>query len=375
MRRRQFIGAAAATLLGAAVECSRAARRGPRLRILILGGTQFIGVHMTRLALQRGHRVTLFNRGRTHTELFPQVEKLRGDRDGQLEALQGHSWDAVIDDSGFVPRHVRLSAQLLAPHVQRYVFVSTISAYASFAQPPDEDSPLATLSDASTEDLSYATYGGRKALCERAAEMAMPHRCMVLRPGIIVGPEDPTDRFTYWPARAARGGELLAPAPPSTATQYIDARDLARFVLDGIERELTGTFNLVTPPGRFSMGDLVTSSIDSARRLARPTRAPKAVWVSSAFLERQQIEPGPEMPMWFPASGPDAGFGQVSAARALAAGLRVRPITETVRDTLAWHLTRPESERDHLKSGLASEHEAQLLAAWHASSSGGDHPV
>lgn len=374
MRRRQFIGAAAASLLGAAVVDSRAARRGPRLRILILGGTQFIGVHMTSLALKRGHQVTLFNRGRTHAELFPQVEKLRGDRDGQLDALRGHSWDAVIDDSGYLPRHVRLSAQLLAPHVQRYVFVSTISVYASFAQPPDEDSPLATLSDERVESLGYDTYGGRKALCERAAEMAMPHRCMVLRPGVIVGPDDPTDRFTYWPARAARGGELLAPAPPSTATQYIDARDLARFVLDGIERELTGTFNLVTPPGHFTMGDLVASSIDSARRLAKPSPPPKAVWVSSAFLERQQIEPGPQMPMWFPASGADAGFGQVSAARALAAGLRVRPISETVRDTLAWHLTRPPAERDHLKSGLASAREAQLLTAWRASSPDA-HPV
>src|SRR6185437_4653724 len=278
MKRRQFIRANAAASLS--VAGARALRAAARLRILILGGTKFIGVHMTQLALKRGHQVTLFNRGKTHPGLFPRVERLLGDRNGQLDALKGRNWDAVIDDSGFVPRHVRLSAELLAPHVQRYVYVSSISAYASFAKPIDESSPLGTIEDESTEKVTDTTYGPLKALCEKAVEVVIPHRSIVLRPGFIVGPYDPTDRFTYWPARAARGGEMLAPGKPGDGIQVIDARDLARFTLDAIERDLTGTFNMVSPPGRFTMGELVSSSIGAAESLAKPSPSPSAAWVS-----------------------------------------------------------------------------------------------
>ena len=206
MHRRLFICAAASALTAATTQSVGSAKATRPLRILILGGTQFIGIHFTERALERGHVVTLFNRGRTHAELFPQLEKLQGDRDGQLDALKGRYWDAVIDDSGYVPRHVRLSAELLAPKVRQYLYVSSVSAYGSFAAPNSEDSPLGTLSDPSIEKVDANTYGALKALSERAAEAALPGRVTVLRPGYIVGPNDVTDRFTYWPARAARGG-------------------------------------------------------------------------------------------------------------------------------------------------------------------------
>jgi 2'-hydroxyisoflavone reductase len=363
MTRRQFIHLAAAASLSAIG--TRALRAATQPRLLILGGTQFIGVHMTQLALKRGYRVTLFNRGKTHAGLFPQVEKLRGDRNGQLDALKGRGWDAVIDDSGFVPRHVRLSAELLAPHVQRYVFVSSISAYASFAKPIDESSPLGTIEDESVEKVTETTYGPLKALCEKAVEAAMPHGAIVLRPGFIVGPYDPTDRFTYWPARAARGGEMLTPGNPAQRIQFIDARDLARFTLDAIERDLTGAFNLVTPPGRFTMGELINSSIAAAETLAKPSSPPHATWVSPAFLEQRKADG--DFPIWLPPTGDTAAFADVSAARALRAGLKITPIGTTVRDTLAWYLGQPLSQRAQPKAGPTPERETELLAAWRAS--------
>ncbi len=363
MKRRQFIGStAAAALCAAAVRMPRAATG---LRLLVLGGTQFIGVHMTQLALRRGYQVTLFNRGKTNPGLFPQVEKLRGDRNGELDALKGRSWDAVIDDSGYFPRHVRLSAELLAPHVQRYVYISSISAYASFAKPNDESSPLGTIADESTETLTGGSYGPLKALCEKAVDVAMPHRNIVLRPGYVVGPDDPTDRFTYWPARAARGGEMLVPGSPTQPIQFIDARDLARFTLDAIERDLTGTFNMVSPPGRFTMGELITASIRSANALAKPKQAPSAAWVSVEFLQRQKADLE-AFPIWAPPIGDTAAFADVSATRALDAGLRITPIATTVRETLAWYLRQPQSERTHLKAGLTPQRESELLAAWTA---------
>ena len=362
MKRRRFIhSTAAASLSGPGV---RALRAATQLRVLILGGTKFIGVHMTQLALKRGYRVTLFNRGKTQPGLFPQVEKLRGDRNGQLDALKGRSWDAVIDDSGFVPRHVRLSAELLAPHVQRYVYVSSISAYASFAKPIDERSPLGTIEDESTEKVTDTSYGPLKALCEKAVELAMPDRTIVLRPGFIVGPYDPTDRFTYWPARAARGGDMIAPGSQGQGIQFIDARDLARFTLDAIERDLTGTFNMVAPPGPFTMGELVFSSVGAAEALARPSSSPRPVWVSVEFLEQQKAED--DFPIWLSPTGETAGFAEVSATRALRAGLKITPLGTTVRDTLTWYLGQPLADRARLKAGPTPEREKELLAAWRA---------
>lgn len=372
MNRREFVSTVAAiaagTVIGRAVAAAtdqRGAKAAKPLRILILGGTRFLGVHVTQLALDRGHTVTLFNRGKTNADLFPQVEHLHGDRDAQLDSLRGHKWDAVIDDSGYVPRHVRLSAELLAPNVSQYLFVSTISVYASLAQPVTEDSPVGKIPDETVEKVSNETYGPLKALCEQAALAAMPGRTTVLRPGLIVGPDDNTDRFTYWPARAARGGEILAPGSPRDPIQFIDARDLAAFALHSVENRITGTFNVVSPPGKFTMGDLVNASITAAKQQVKPNPPPHAVWVSADFLEKQKVEPWSDMPVWIPEKGDDAGAEHTNVVRAMHAGLTIRPIQQTVNDTLAWHLQRPKADQDALKAGLAASREQEVLSAWH----------
>src|SRR5258708_31037208 len=223
MDRRPFVHVISAAALDASGYGNTKEKSRRPLRILVLGGTKFLGVHIVELALQRGHTATLFNRGKTNADLFPQLERLKGDRDAQLDALKGRRWDAVIDDSGYVPRHVKLSAELLAPNVQRYVFVSTISVYASFAKPNTEDSPVGKLPDETIEKVDGGAYGPLKALCEKAAEAAMPWRVDVIHPGLIVGRRAPTDRFTYWPARAARGGALLASHKPRDRIQFVHA--------------------------------------------------------------------------------------------------------------------------------------------------------
>jgi 2'-hydroxyisoflavone reductase len=365
MQRRQFISAVSMTAAWVGAKPSLGAVRAP-LRILILGGTRFIGVYMTECALRRGHIVTLFNRGETNPQLFPKVEKLSGDRDGQLDALRGRKWDVVIDDSGFVPRHVSLAAQLLAPNVRQYLFVSSVSVYASFATAPDEGSPLGKLADESVEKVDENTYGPLKALCEQAAEAALPGRVTVLRPGYIVGPNDNSDRFTYWPARAARGGEMLAPDGPGDAIQFVDVRDLARFTLDVLENNVAGTFNVVSPPGRFTMGDLLSASISCANALAKPSAPPRAVWVPVEFMQQHGVVLATDMPIWNVPTGADAAFAKVNVARALQAGLTIRAIKDTVCDTLAWHLGRPAPERLALKAGIDPMREHEVLVAWHA---------
>ncbi len=255
-----------AAALAASSSCHRQGEIAPAAAHPGTRGTKFLGVHIVELALQHGHSVTLFNRGKTNAGIFPQLVHLKGDRDAQLDSLKGKHWDAVIDDSGYVPRHVKLSAELLAPNVQRYIFISTISVYASFENPNTEESPVGKLADETTEKVDGGAYGPLKALCEKAAEAAMPGRVAVVRPGLIVGPRDPTDRFTYWPARAARGGEMLAPDKPSDRVQFIDARDLAAFVLRLVERKTVGTFNATSPPGMFTIGDVVSASICRGQR-------------------------------------------------------------------------------------------------------------
>lgn len=366
MQRRDFL----LTTLGAVAASSApwaAAAPGPKLRILVLGGTRFLGPHLAGYALARGHAVTFFNRGRTNPGVLPQVERIQGDRNGQLDGLQGRSWDAVIDTSGYVPRHVRLSAELLRPRVPHYVFVSTVSVYASFAAANDEHSPVGRLEDESVEKVDGATYGPLKALCESAATTVYgPGRTTVIRPGLIVGPDDNTDRFTYWPARAARGGRFAAPNSPADPVQVIDVRDLAEFTIHALERRTAGVFNALSPPGRFTIGDVVGESIVAARELARPAVTPEAEWIPADFLAEQKVAPWSDMPVWSPAVGEEAGFALVSARRAIEAGLTFRTMADTVAATLRWHLQRPEAERAQLKAGLSPEREAALLAAWKA---------
>jgi 2'-hydroxyisoflavone reductase len=366
MKRRDFLRTAGAATAAAAAPGWLTAKSPQPLRILILGGTRFIGIHMTALALKRGHSVTFFNRGRTNPGLFPEVERIAGNRNGDVDGLRGRKWDAVIDTSAYVPRHVRLTATLLGPNVQHYVLISSVSVYPSSSISRDESSKVAKLDDETTERVDGSTYGALKALCERAAETAMPGRTTMLRPAPIVGPEDNTDRFTYWPARAARGGELMAPGKPSHRIQIIDARDLATFTINAIEARRMGTFNVVSPPGMFTMGHLITESLAAARALVDPQPPPSAVWVDPAFLAEHKVESWSDMPVWIAPHHADAAFAKTSGHRAWKAGLVITPMRKTVYDTLEWHLKRPLSERTKLKAGIEPAREKEVLAAWHA---------
>jgi 2'-hydroxyisoflavone reductase len=260
---------------------------------------------------------------------------------------------------------VRLSAELLQAAVPHYLFISSVSVYASFAAANDENSPVGRLADETVERVDGETYGPLKARCETAAITAYgTSGTTILRPGLIVGPDDNTDRFTYWPARAARGGAFVAPGSPKDPIQVIDVRDLATFAISAIERQTAGIFNLVSPPGRLSMGDLVDESIKAARQLVDPHPPPTPQWLPAEYLAARSVAPWSDMPVWAPSVGDEAGFAQTSVERALRAGLTIRPLSETVTDTLRWHLQRPAAERQALKAGLSAEREAALLAAW-----------
>ena len=331
------------------------------MRMVILGGTVFLGRHIVDAALAAGHSVTLFNRGQHNPDLFPHVEKLRGDRDGglaALRALRGRTWDAVIDPSGYIPRLVRDSAALLADAVGHYTFISSISVYASVRQPAqDETAPLSVLDDPTVEQVTGETYGPLKALCEQAAEQAMPGRVLTLRPGLIVGPFDPTDRFTYWPWRVAQGGEVLAPSQPDYRVQIIDGRDLAEWTVRLVEQGVTGVFNATGPATRLTLGEV----LDTSRQVSGSDAT--LTWVDEAFLLRQELQPWSELPLWVPeGDGEYAGLHQVNIDRALAHGLTFRPLADTVRDTLAWAATRPADTP--WRAGLTRDREAQVLAAW-----------
>jgi 2'-hydroxyisoflavone reductase len=328
------------------------------MQILILGGTVFLGRALVEAALDRGHAVTLFNRGRTNADLFPEAERLQGDRDGGLDALRGRRWDAVIDTSGYVPRVVHDSAALLADATDHYTFISSISVYAEDAAPPlDESSPVATLADPSVEEVTGETYGGLKALCEQAVQQVCGERALVIRPGLIVGPHDPTDRFAYWPRRIARGGEVLAPDIRRQPVQVIDARDLAAWILALVEQHRGGTFNATGPAQPTSFADV----LESCRTTLNPDA--RITWIDPAFLLDRGVQPWSELPLWEPAEADSPPrLMTVSIERALDSGLAFRPLAATIRDTHAW-----ESSGDPIiRHSLRPEREAELLAAWHA---------
>src|SRR5262249_8571435 len=314
------------------------------LKLLLLGGPKFVGRAVTDAALGRGHEGTFFNRGHTNSDLYPEVEKLIGDRDGGLDALAGREWDAAIDTSGYVPRIVRASAELLAAAVGRYCFISSVSVYADFGGPVDETSAVGTLADETVEEMGeeYENYGPLKALCERAVQDVFGERALIVRPGLIVGPPDPTGRFTYWPHRLARGDGLLAPAPPERQVQFVDVRDLALWVVEALEAGLPGIFN-VTGPG-LPWSELVAGA--------------DVTWVDDAFLVEHGVGEWMELPLWL-AAGEMSGIHMADVSRALAAGLRLRPLAETMRDTLA-EATLVDGV------GLTGERETALLEAWRA---------
>lgn len=331
-------------------------------KILILGGTGFLGPHLVEAARPRGHMVTLFNRGKTNPGRFTDLEQLHGDRDGDLKSLEGRKWDAVIDTSGYVPRIVRQSAELLAQNVAQYVFISTISVYGDSRAPGmDESAPTEKLpagEEKSEEVKKY--YGALKALCEQTVSQVYGARATNIRPGLIVGPGDPTDRFTYWPVRIDRGGEAMAPGDGNDPVQLIDGRDLALWTVKCVEEGHFGTFNGVGPAEKMVMKQLVDACVKASATPATIT------WVPWTFLEKKEVSPWQDMPVWIPTQGEGAGFGQLSNKAALSRGLAFRPTDETVRDTLAWWKGQPEERRARLRAGISPEREKEVLAEWKA---------
>ena len=328
------------------------------MKILILGGTLFLGRALVEAALHNGHQITLFNRGKTNPDLFPEVERITGERDGGLTALQDRRWDAVIDTCGYVPRLVQRSAETLAERVGQYTFISSLSVYADPSQAGmDESAPVGKLDDPLVEEVNGDTYGPLKALCEQAAESAMPGRVLVVRPGLIVGPYDPTDRFTYWPHRIAQGGEVLAPGRPGRTVQFIDVRDLAEWTVRMVEAGKTGVYNANGPAEPLVMGDLLASCKTESGSAAAFT------WVSEAFLLEQEVGMWMEMPLWVPELQPEhAGFFAFDCRKAIAEGLAFRPLSETVRATLDWDASLPPDRA--LRAGITQEREETLLKKW-----------
>lgn len=329
---------------------------GKGRKMLILGGTRFLGPHLVNTALESGWEVTLFNRGKSAPKMFSKLETLIGDRKDNLTALEGRKWDVVIDTSGYVPGHVKASAELLAENVGHYVFISTVSVYDDKeGLPLSEESPLGVLEDETTEEVTGKTYGPLKALCEQAAEAAMPGRVTVVRPGLIVGPLDNSGRFTYWPYRVAQGGEVLAPGDPNAAIEFIDVRDLAEFTFTCIHNSTYGVFNANGAGIGVSMQELLHGC-----KMVLGADA-KFTWLSDEFLAEAGVGAWIEMPLWIPADYPN---GRTVISKAVAAGLTHRAPGDTIRDTYKWSLTALDSRRT-LGNSLKPEKEATVLEKWH----------
>ena len=324
------------------------------MKILILGGTKFLGRHLVDAALAAGHEVTLFNRGKTNPTLFPNIETIIGDREQDINKLSGREWDAAIDVAGYLPRVVRLSSQSLERAVKKYVFISSVSVYRDYKKAGmDESYPVGKLEDESVEEITGETYGPLKALCEKAVQEIYGDRAIIVRPGLIVGPYDPTDRFTYWPLRVKHGDDMITPDKPQTPIQIIDVRDLAEFIIKLIEDNASGVFNATGPDYELMMGEF----LDACKRVSGSVAA--FHWASAEFLQEHEVQPWSDMPVWIPDTEEDAGFSRVDISRAVNAGLKFRPLEDTIRDTIAWAETRPD---DHeWRAGLNSTKEQILL--------------
>jgi nucleoside-diphosphate-sugar epimerase len=337
------------------------------VRILVLGGTVFLGRHVVEAAVAAGHDVVLFNRGRHNPELFPDLEKLRGDREGDVDALAGRTFDAVIDTSAYTLAQVTNILDALDGRVGHYTFVSSISAYAGFApERVSEDAPVQELPEIpSGQELNAAYYGAQKAECERRVTEAFGEQAFVVRPGMIVGPEDPIDRYLYWLRRMDETGEVIAPGDPKSPIQVIDVRDLAGWIMSGVEQQLSGVFNATGPAQQLSRRDFLERSAAGIGSDAQ------LVWISDEFLLQHEVGPFEELPYWVPTNPDLAGFFAVDISRALHAGLALRPLERTARDTLSWdkeHRQRPFAYDDFGISvrapRLAREREAELITSW-----------
>ena len=367
--------ASAATPLAA--RTAGVARAAAPKRILILGGTGFTGPYQVRYAVERGHEVTVFNRGRRQAELPAEVEQQRGDRNtGDYASLEGRTWDVVIDNPTSLPFWARDAASLLQDAADRYIFISTISVYADMSRPGmDEDAPLAVYEGqdplAETMETFRANvgqlYGPLKAESERQAQKYFDGRTAVVRPGLIVGPGDESDRFTYWPVRIARGGDVLAPGDPTDPVQLIDARDLAEWVIRLAEDGTTGVFNATGPRSPLSIAEMLHGI-----RASQPgDNEIRFVWAPAEFLQEQNVAPWGHMPVWLPPTGETAGAGLLSIERAVRAGLTFRPLATTAADTLAWFRALPAERQAQLRAGIAAEREAEVVAALRGRSAGG----
>lgn len=325
------------------------------MKILVLGGKRFLGIALVEAILKAGHIPTLFNRGLTNPELFPNVKNLIGDREHDLSALKRRKWDAVIDTSGFIPRVVKQTARFLSNRCETYTFISSISVYHDFTRPDiTEDYPLAQLEDPTDENYSGDSFGPLKALCEYEIQQNFDGKVLVIRPGLIVGPNDPTDRFTYWPWRVSLGGKILAPAPPSSNLQFVDVRDLASFIIKRVEKKSEGVYNATGPKKPVTFGSLLVACREASLADA------SFVWAEENFLLREGVTPWTGLPLWVPASDPAfTGFYNINNSKAVKAGLLFRSLSQTVNDTLAWLKTRPASKK--LKVGMDISRETELL--------------
>lgn len=345
-------GAAAASFLGT----SRVAWGADQKTLLVLGGTRFLGPEVVEAAKKSGWKITLFNRGKSHPDWFPELEHLQGDRNGDLKSLEGRAWDAVVDTSGYFPKQVTESAKLLSK-AKQYVFVSSISVYSDMSKAGiDESAPVGELKDPNADKITEGNYGPLKAACERAAEAAMPGRVTNVRPGLIVGPNDGTDRFTYWPVRVSKGGEVLAPNTPKDPVQFIDVRDLGSWIVKCLDGKTVGVFNATGNP--VPVGTLLETCRSASGSDAKFT------WVPADFLEAQKVAAWSDLPCWLPPTGEDAHGNEVSNAKAVGKGLVFRPLKETCADTLAWWRKQPADRQAKLRAGLPAEREAAVLAAW-----------
>ncbi|MFN7979825.1 MAG: hypothetical protein U0P30_16950 [Vicinamibacterales bacterium] len=367
--RREFLATSLLAGLAPGLDRLSLAQPAPKpLRILILGGTGFIGPHQVRYAASRGHRITLFNRGRTNPGLFKglaNIEERIGDRapnPGNYDALKTGEWDVVIDNPTTRPRWVKEAAAAVKGRAGQYVFISTISVYAANDTPgADESAALATVASPDVQETPefMRYYGPLKALAEKEAQSAFPGRATIIRPGLIVGVGDPSDRFTYWPVRLKRGSEVLAP-PAGDPVQLIDARDLGEFVIRCCERQTYGVFNATGPASRFTVKQMLEGTRAAVGSNATLT------YTTAAFLEEQQVNGWSDLPVWVPPEGETKGFTQRSIARALAAGLTFRPFADTVKETLAFYDAQTAERKAQLHAGLAADREAAVLAAWKA---------
>ncbi len=330
------------------------------MKWLVIGGTRFLGRAFVEQALAAGHELTLFNRGRSGPDLFPDLETVIGDRTNpdDLAKLAGRTWDAVFDPSGYLPGVVRQSVEALRGAVGYYAFISSISVYRDFAQPAiDESYPVGAIDDPTVTEVDNDTYGPLKALCEQVVVEEFAGRALNVRAGLIIGPYDPTDRFTYWATRIQRGGDFLAPESPAYRVQVIDARDIAAWVLRMAGAGAGGTFNVTSEPMMF--GDVVQAVQQATGSDAAP------VYVDARFLADHDVQMWVELPLWIPES--EVGFAHmssVSVKRAFDAGLRTRPLVDTVRDLLAWTAARPSDYQP--RAGLDAAKEARVLELWRA---------